>query len=99
MRTLWNRLPAWLKNFYTVLGGGFLVWMLLFDAEDLSTQYKLHRRVQQLKAEIAYNQAQITKTQQDLEELDSDQDLLEKFAREKFFMKKKTEDLYIITEE
>ena len=93
MRTLWNRLPAWLKNFYTVLGGGFLVWMLLFDAEDLSTQYKLHRRVQQLKAEKAYYQAQITKTQQDLEELDSDQDLLEKFAREKFFMKKKTEDL------
>lgn len=98
MRALWNRLPQWLKNPYVLWGGGFLVWMLFFDAEDIVTQYRLSRQLRQLKAEKAYYQVQIRKTQKDREELASNQDLLEKFARERYFMKRKTEDLYIVVE-
>jgi cell division protein FtsB len=35
----------------------------------------------------------------DREELLSNQELLEKFAREKYLMKKKTEDIYLVVEE
>ena len=99
MRSLWKQLPQWVKNPYLLLGLGFLLWMLFFDAEDLITQYKLKRKVKNLVAEKEYYLEQIARIRKDREELASNKDLLEKFAREKYFMKKKTEDLYIIVDD
>lgn len=73
--------------------------MLCFDAEDLITQYKLRRRLSNLKAEKAYYRKQIEKIEQDRKGLTYDEDVLEKFAREKYFMRKPTEDVYVIVEE
>jgi len=98
MRALWNQLPSWVKSPYSLLISGFLLWMLLFDSEDLGTQYRLYRRYKQLASEKVYYQTQIRRIQKDREELASNQDLLEKFAREKYFMKKKSEDLYVIVD-
>lgn len=99
MRLRWNQLPPWAKNPYLLLGMSFLLWMLFFDSEDLITQYKLRSKLKNLETEKAYYIEQIEKIKQDKEELTNNEDLLEKFAREKYFMKKKTEDLYIIVEE
>ena len=99
MRSLWNRLPQWTKNSYFLLGLGFLVWMLFFDTEDLITQYRLRKRFKDLITEKAYYLEQIAKLEKDREDLASNEDLLEKFAREKYFMKKKTEDLYVVVDE
>ena len=87
MRSLWKQLPQWVKNPYLLLVLGFLLWMLFFDAEDLITQYKLKRKVKNLVAEKEYYLEQIARTRKDREELASNKDLLEKFAREKYFMK------------
>lgn len=99
MRSLWNRFPQWTKNSYFLLGLGFLVWMLFFDTEDLITQYRLRKRFKDLITEKAYYLEQIAKLEKDREDLASNEDLLEKFAREKYFMKKKTEDLYVVVDE
>jgi cell division protein FtsB len=73
--------------------------MLFFDAEDLFTQYRLRNKLHNLEAEKAYYLEQIEKIRQDRKGLASNEDLLEKFAREKYFMKRKTEDLYVVVDE
>ena len=99
MATLPSILPKWARNPYLLMGTSFLAWMLFFDAEDLVTQYKLWRKLRHLQAEKGYYTTQIEKVRQDREGLASNEELLEKFAREKYFMKRQTEDLYVIVEE
>lgn len=99
MKNLWKLLPQWIKNPYLLLGMSFLTWMLFFDSEDLINQYRLRKKLKNLSAERDYYLEQIAIIQRERGKLASDQDLLEKFAREKYFMKKKTEDLYIIIDD
>ncbi len=99
MQHLWEKLPRFVRNPYFLIGLSFIVWMLFFDAEDFITQYRLRSRLRELQEEKRYYLEQIKKVSKDREGLTSNEELLEKFAREKYFMKKKTEDLYIIVEE
>jgi cell division protein DivIC len=99
MRVIRKQLPRWVKNPYFLLGFSFLLWMLFFDAEDLVTRYKLRNKLFNLEAEKMFYLEQIEKIQQARKGLESNEDLLEKFAREKFFMKRKTEDLYVVVDE
>jgi cell division protein DivIC len=99
MRIIWTQPPQWVQNTYLLLGLSFLLWMFFFDAEDLVTQYRLRNKFSNLEAEKAYYLEQIEKIQRDKKGLESDEGLLEKFAREKYFMKKRTEDLYVIVDE
>jgi cell division protein DivIC len=99
MRVMWQQPPRWVKNPYLLLGLSFLLWMLFFDADDLVAQYRLRKKLSNLETEKAYYLEQIEQIQRDRKELETDEDLLEKFAREKYFMKKKTEDLYVIIDE
>jgi cell division protein FtsB len=73
--------------------------MFFFDSNDLVTQYNLSKKLNELQNEKAYFEEKILEVKKDREELLSNRELLEKFARENYFMKKKTEDLYIIVEE
>lgn len=86
------------KNLYLTLTLGFIGWMLFFDSADLIAQYKLTRRIKKLQQEKIYYLKQIEVVTKEREELMSSEELLEKFAREKYFMKKPTEEVYIIEE-
>lgn len=86
------------KNYYLMVGMFFLIWLTFFDSNDLYSQYKLARKLNTLKADKAYYAEKIKEVNEDREELLSNPDLLEKFAREKYLMKKKSEDLYVIVE-
>jgi cell division protein FtsB len=93
-----KRLPPFTRNFYFLTGLFFVVWMLFFDTNDIYTQAKLNGQLNRLEIEKEFYNEKITEVRKDRSELFSDQDLLEKFAREKYLMKKKSEDLYIIKE-
>ena len=86
------------KNYYLMLGAFFLIWLTFFDSNDLYSQYKLARKLNTLKADKEYYAEKIAEVNEDREELLSNPDLLEKFAREKYLMKKKSEDLYVVVE-
>ena len=94
-----KRLPKFISNSYFLLTLGIICWMLFFDSEDFVTQYQLTKKVKKLHEEKAYYLEQIEIVKIEREELMSNQELLEKFAREKYFMKKPTEDVYIIVDE
>ena len=90
------KLPKYTKNFYFIFTALFLVWMLFIDANDLITQYKLNQQRKNLEDEKIYYQEKIVEVQNEREELLGNDASLEKFAREKYLMKKPSEDLFVI---
>ena len=84
------------KNKYFLVSLAFLVWMIFFDKNDLFSQYQYHEQVNKLKQERDFYQKETDKVRKDLDELTSNPKMLEKFAREKYFMKKDNEDIFVI---
>jgi len=92
-------LKKYLRNYYVVLGLVFLVWLTFFDSNDLYTQYNSVSKLNGLENERSYYIEKIEEVKEDRRALMSDEALLEKFAREKYLMKKPQEDLYIVVVE
>jgi len=86
-------------NFYWLTGLGLLVWMVVFDANDLITQARMHYRLWELHREQEYYQAQIKEVERQRRELMGTPKLVEKFAREKYLMKKPGEQVFVIVDE
>ena len=90
-------LPSWLKNKYFLTALGFTIWLLFFDDRDIITTHFKHKaELHRLEESRDYYLQQIETTNKELEQLKSDPALLEKYAREKYWMKKDNEDLFII---
>lgn len=94
-----RRLIDLFKNKFFLLTVAFIVWMLIFDKNDLVSQYEYHQQVNSLKQERDFYQTETDKVNKDLDELTSDPQKLEKFAREKYLMKKDNEDVFVIVKE
>jgi cell division protein FtsB len=90
-------LPLWLSNKYLRAGLGFLVWMLFIDRNDLPTQWKRVKELRTLQQSEQAMDRQISETKKELELLKTNPSTLEKYAREKYMMKRDNEDLYIIS--
>ncbi len=93
------KLPRFTRNFYFLFGASFLIWMLFIDTNDVFTQIKLRNKLRNLEDEKEYYLEKIDEVRAEREELLSNDELLEKFAREKYLMKKESEDLFIVVEE
>jgi cell division protein DivIC len=92
-----TRIPSWLKNKYLLTGAGFAVWILFFDSRDLITSHFREKgELQKLEQSKKYYEQQITATKQELDQLRSNPAVLEKYAREKYLMKRDNEDLFQI---
>ncbi len=73
----------------------FAIWMLVFDNANFFTQWKLNAALERLEADKQFYTEQIEKVKQQQKDFDSN---IEKFAREKYFMQKDNEDVFIIVE-
>ncbi len=93
-----KKLPKAFRNFYIVAGLIFLVWMLFLDSNDFFSRYKLTAKLRSLESEKEYYAEKIKGVASDRAELMGTQALLEKFAREKYLMKKQNEDIFIVVE-
>jgi cell division protein DivIC len=88
-----------LRNKYILTALLFLVWLLLFDQNNLTERKKMSREYNQLLEEREYYQKKIEEDRKRIEELKTDNDNLEKFAREQYLMKKDNEDIFVIVDE
>jgi len=88
-----------IKNKYVIATLAFLTWMLFFDRNDISSQYHYQSQLNELQTEKDFYTKENEKVQKDLEELTTDPKKLQKFAREKYYMKKDNEDVYVIIHE
>ena len=89
-------IPSWLKNKYILSLIAFVIWMIFFDAKDILTQRERTQELRELQESKAYYTAEIAKERKILEELKSNPAAIEKFAREKYMMKRDNEDLFIV---
>jgi cell division protein DivIC len=96
---MFKKLPPAFRNFYVVTGLCFLVWMTFLDSNDLISRFGLSSKLSNLEDEKTYYLEKITEVEKDRKELMTNRELLEKFAREKYLMRKETEDVFIIREE
>lgn len=91
-----SNIPAPLRNRYSIAAIAFVIWFAFFDNYDLRTQLKLYNTKNELIEKQNYYEAQIKKTRADKADLEMN---VEKFAREKYHMKRSNEDVFVIIEE
>lgn len=94
-----KRLLNLFRNKFFVVSLAFLVWMVFFDRNDLFSQYQYHSRLGKLKQERDFYKKETAQVHQDLDELTTNKEKLEKFAREKYLMKKANEDVFVIAKD
>ncbi len=73
----------------------FLVWMLFFDENSFINRNKLNKDIKELHKETEYYKSEINKDEKMIDDLNN-VDSLEKYAREKYKMKKKNEEIFLI---
>ncbi len=76
-----------------------LVWILFFDANNFFTQLESRKQLQKLRDERVYYQEKILEVRNNYKELSSNPQTMEKYARERYFMKKNNEEIFLIVEE
>jgi len=99
MRFSTSRIPVWLKNKYFLATAVFVFILLFFDRNDLFVQWDRNRQLNQLTQSKGYYEGAIRTQKAELQQLKADPATLERYAREKYLMKKDNEDLFLIREE
>ena len=73
----------------------FGAWMLFLDNYSYFDHRLLNNEIEELENNKKYYQDEIKKDKQNIKQL-KNPDQIEKYAREKYYMKKDSEDIYII---
>ncbi|KAB1153304.1 MULTISPECIES: FtsB family cell division protein [Tenacibaculum] len=82
-------------NIYVIILTIFVFWMLFLDENSYLTHREFNKEIKELETWIDYHQKKIKKDKETIEKL-KDSLQLERYAREKYLMKKENEDIYII---
>ncbi|MGK4569151.1 FtsB family cell division protein [Flavobacterium sp. 3HN19-14] len=90
-----NRWLRLVSNRYVLITLFFIVWMIFLDNYSYFDQRILNEEIQELEDNKQYYKDEIKKDNQSIKMLKS-KDQVEKFAREKYYMKRDSEDIYII---
>ena len=86
-----------LKSPFILIGLLFVLWMLFFDSNSYLNHKRLSNDINQLQKDKQHYKKEIKKDSIALEELSSPEGL-EKYAREKYHMKKENEEIFLIIE-
>jgi cell division protein DivIC len=93
---LLRRIPSFLRNKFILATVAFIVWMLFFDRNDVFTQAQRRSELNQLKQSKQFFEKQIAENRKFSNDLQFNASAIEKYAREKYLMKRDNEDLFII---
>jgi len=91
-----NHIPSWIRNKFFLSSAFFVVWMLFFDPKDLASDFQRRARLRELQKNERHLLSEIAHTRKELDLLKTNAQTIEKYAREKYMMKKDNEDLFII---
>ena len=87
-----------LKNKFFIAGTLFVVWIIFFDQSNLIDWGRAKIDVKRQKSEKKYYEEEIARTREKLNELQSNRDSLEKFAREQYFYLRDGEEVFVVEE-
>jgi cell division protein DivIC len=88
-------LLKFLSNKYVIVLVFFIVWMFFLDTYSYLEHRFLDKEIDELQTNKEYYQNEINKDKKSIKTL-KNQHQIEKYAREKYYMKKDNEDIYII---
>lgn len=98
-KSIIKRFTPVVKNKFFIAGLAFVLWISLFDQNNLIQRKKLINEIKQLDKDREYFLKQIEKDAARLQELKTNNENLEKFAREQYLMHRANEDIFVIVEE
>lgn len=97
LKNILNRFPflKYLGNKYVLVFVLFAFWILFLDNYSYLEHRVLNKEINELEDNIDYYKKEITADSIRIKKL-KNQDQIEKYAREKYYMKRENEDIYII---
>ncbi|MCX6332081.1 MAG: septum formation initiator family protein [Chitinophagia bacterium] len=90
-----KKIIPFVANRYFVVSVGFFVWMLFFDQRDFFQQKERSAELKKVEAAKKYYQLEIDKTKKQLNNLQNNPASVEKFARERYLLKREGEEVYL----
>jgi len=91
----WFAVAALFSSVYILTITAFIVWMVFFDTNSLLIHMELNKEIKKLEEKQEFLRKEIAKDKEIIKKL-SDPKELEKFARERYYLKKKNEEIYLI---
>lgn len=97
LKDIINRYPVLriLANRYILVLLFFTIWMLFLDNYSYLDHRVLNNEIDELESNIQYYKKEISQDSIKIKKLKNSNEI-EKYAREKYYMKKENEDVYII---
>lgn len=96
IKNLFIKLPPIFRNIFFLTGSAFAIWMLFFDENNLMVQYSRRQELIALQKKSNFYKREITKVEKQYQELITNSESQQKFARENYMMKKDNEDVFVI---
>jgi cell division protein DivIC len=96
---MWHRIPPFFRNKYFIAGFALLVWLIFFDRNNFIAQVRLGSILNEQRQQKEFYHTEIKRDSAAIHDILADSVSLEKFAREKYLMKKDNEDIFMIVEE
>ncbi len=93
------KIPLLFRSRFSLLLLSYCIYLFFFSQNTIISQVKLAFQVNKLSKEEKYYANEIKKVNQEQKLLFSGVDQMEKYARENYWMKRDSEDLYIFVEE
>tara|TARA_R110000851_G_scaffold77514_1_gene170387 strand:+ start:73077 stop:73409 length:333 start_codon:yes stop_codon:yes gene_type:complete len=93
-----NKWIRFISNKYVLILILFIVWMLFFDTNSYLIHNELDSDINALEENAEFYQNEIDHDKTFIKKME-DSNEMEKFAREKYYLKKGNEDIYIIEHE
>lgn len=87
---------SFLRNKFFLAITCFVIWMLFFDRNDLFSQLERRSELREIRESKAYFLKQIAENRNFSNDLQFNAHAVEKYAREKYLMKRDNEDLFLI---
>lgn len=85
-----------ISNRYFIVSFGALIWIAFFDRYNFIDRYRTAQKIKEYEKERDYYVDEVNKNKAVLHSLFTNDEVLEKFAREQFHFKRDSEDVFMI---
>jgi cell division protein FtsB len=90
-----KKILPFIANRYFIVSVGFVVWMLFFDQRDFFQQRERATELKKVEDAKKYYQKEIESTQKQLDNIQNNKAAIEKYARERYLLRREGEELYL----
>jgi|688.fasta_scaffold83473_6 hypothetical protein len=99
LSNLSNIIPYSWNNKYKITIILFIIWVVFIDNNSFITLYSRYKQINEINKQISFYKVELSKTEEEYKALFNKKTYFEKFVRERYFLKKENEDLFIFSQE